>query len=72
MPDDLTRCAECGVWTSNADHVCVEYDPNFPCDECGKGTVYVFLGAPGSGQGRICPENHYAGTSQELTLADVI
>lgn len=65
-------CADCGVNTSNHDHVCVEYDAGHPCRDCGAPSVFVFIAAPGSGSGWTCKNGHYDGTVHELTLEDVI
>lgn len=66
------QCKECGVFTSNECHVCVDYDPAFPCETCGAPTVFVMVAAPGVGQGRSCTNNHYHGTCRELTLREVM
>jgi hypothetical protein len=50
----------------------VQYDDQFPCEVCGAPTVFVFIAAPGTGQGRSCKNNHYVGTCRELTIGDVI
>jgi hypothetical protein len=68
----LRQCPDCEVYTSNADHLCVEYDPAHPCADCGAPSVFVFISAPGSGSGWSCKNGHYDGTCRELTLEDVI
>jgi len=67
-----TKCDRCGVYHFNAEHVCVEYDAEHPCGECGAPSVFVFIAAPGTGSGWECKNGHYDGTCRELTLADVI
>jgi hypothetical protein len=68
-----TKCLECGVYTSNEDHQCIQYNGP-PCETpgCEAPTVFVMIGAPGIGQGRQCKAGHYHGTCRELTIADVI
>jgi hypothetical protein len=70
----IRQCPDCGVYTSNADHTCVPYDPNYPCQTpgCGAPTVFVFISPPGVGQGRSCKNGHYHGTNRELTIEEVI
>lgn len=70
--NDAKYCEKCEVYYYNADHLCVEYDEAHPCATCGKGTVFVFVSAPGTGSGRVCKDNHFDGYSRELTLAEVI
>ncbi len=69
---DLNQCESCGVWTSNADHICVEYDPAVPCTTCGAGTVFTTVAAPGTGSGRACANGHYDGSARELSRAEVV
>lgn len=66
------RCEDCGVWTFNADHVCVRYDGP-ACQVCGAGTVFYTLGAPGYGAGERCANGHDTaiGPRGILTLEDV-
>jgi len=66
------QCDKCGVWTSNEDHACVQYEPEHPCVTCGAPTVFVVIAAPGTGSGRSCENGHYDGSCRELTVADVI
>ena len=70
-PREPRRCASCGVYTYNAEHICIEYDASRPCETCGAPTVGVTIAAPGTGSGRSCPAGHYHGTCRELTLAEV-
>lgn len=62
-----------GSYTSNADHVCVEYEPEHPCETegCDEPTVFVSIAAPGTGSGRTCKAGHFHGTCRELTAAEV-
>jgi ribosomal protein S27AE len=66
------QCPDCGVMTSNAGHICVEYDASHPCPKCGAPSVFVHIAAPGTGSGWSCKNNHYDGTCRELTVEDVI
>lgn len=54
---ELRLCKKCGVYTSNDDHVCIEYDGP-PCPECGAGTVCCEAGAPGVGHSVVCQNGH--------------
>ena len=68
----LAACPDCGVFTSNDEHACVEYDPAHPCPECGAPSVYVYAGAPGYGGSWSCTNNHHWGsTIGELSEEDV-
>lgn len=61
----------CGVWTSNEEHFCVPYSSKRPCTTCGADTVFVTIGAPGTGSGYSCRNGHYDGTVRELSAAEV-
>lgn len=70
---ETRQCEECGVFHSNGpDHLCVDYDPAHPCETCGAPTVFVFIAAPGTGQGRSCSNGHYHGTSRIMEPWEVI
>lgn len=66
------QCERCGAYTSNADHICVEYTDAHPCETCGADTVFVTVAAPGTGRGYSCRNGHYHGTCRELMLGDVV
>jgi hypothetical protein len=68
----VRQCPDCGVYTSNDDHTCIEYTDAHPCETCGADTVFVMIAAPGTGQGYSCRNGHYHGTNRELTREDVI
>lgn len=69
---DLTYRECCGVYSANEEHTCVPYDESHPCPKCGAPSVFAFVGAPGTGSGWVCKNNHFDGTVRELTLAEVI
>jgi hypothetical protein len=54
----LRKCTDCGVFTSNDPHICVTYTGP-ACTTCGEPTTWYTVGAPGYGQGRVCPLNHH-------------
>jgi hypothetical protein len=63
----------CGVYSFNADHVCVVYDGP-PCQAqpgCAEPTVSGFYGAPGVGRFTECKAGHHVGTAHILTPAAV-
>lgn len=74
MSRPLKQCPDCEVYHSNGDaHSCVVYDgPTCETPGCEEPTVYVFIAAPGTGQGRSCRAGHYHGTCRELTLSEVM
>jgi hypothetical protein len=69
---ELRQCDSCGFWTSNEDHLCVEYDAAHPCFKCGAPSVFGFIAAPGTGSGWTCKNGHFDGTVRELTPAEVM
>ena len=68
----MPQCEKCGTHTNFEDHVCLEWDDKYPCETCGAPTLYVFIGAPGTGQGRECKNGHYHGTCRILDPSEVI
>lgn len=62
------QCADCGVWTFNADHTCLGYGGP-PCAICGAPTLHFTYGAPGIGGGDQCRQGHITNdTGRILTL----
>jgi hypothetical protein len=69
-PEGTRECPRCGVWTSNADHRCVEYTGP-ACQICGAGTVAGFYGAPGIGRFETCANGHELGDPPNYFEPDV-
>lgn len=74
MPRELQKCDDCGVYTSNGDdHMCVPYDPDHPCPDCGAPSIYAYAAAPGTGGSWVCSNNHhYDSTVREMEPWEVI
>ena len=61
------------MWTSNEEHICIEYDEAHPCPQCGAPSIYAFAGAPGIGGAWVCQNNHhYDSTIRILTPEECV
>lgn len=72
--EDFDWCDECAVYSRKGqEHICIQYDPDKPCPECGAPSVYCLAGAPGTGGVWVCKNNHhYGSTVRELTIEEII